>query len=270
MKVFVVDMAKCNGCYNCQIVCKDEHVENDWSPYAKPQPEIGHFWMKIQEETQGSVPKVKVAYTPTPCMHCDNAKCIEAGEGAVYKRDDGLVIIDPEKAKGNRKLVESCPYGSIYWNEDLELAQKCTGCAHLVDEGKPPRCVEACCTDALLFGEEEDFKDLIAQAEVLQPESGGKPRVYYLNLPKNFISGEVWDPSTDEDLENATVTLTDKTSGQTTTTETDDFGDFWFKKLSSGTYSLKIEKEGYYPYQVEDFKVNKSINLGDIPLKNSL
>jgi len=28
---------KCNGCYNCQIACKDEHNGNDCSPYAKPE-----------------------------------------------------------------------------------------------------------------------------------------------------------------------------------------------------------------------------------------
>ena len=42
-KTFVIDAAKCSGCYNCQIACKDENVGNDWSPYAKPQPEIGQF-----------------------------------------------------------------------------------------------------------------------------------------------------------------------------------------------------------------------------------
>ena len=31
-KVFVIDVAKCNGCHSCQIVCKDEHVANDWTP----------------------------------------------------------------------------------------------------------------------------------------------------------------------------------------------------------------------------------------------
>jgi anaerobic selenocysteine-containing dehydrogenase len=34
----VIDVTRCNGCYNCQIACKDEHVGNDWSPYSKPQP----------------------------------------------------------------------------------------------------------------------------------------------------------------------------------------------------------------------------------------
>ena len=44
-KVFVIDINKCNGCHNCQIVCKDEHVGNDWTPIAKPQPDIGQFWI---------------------------------------------------------------------------------------------------------------------------------------------------------------------------------------------------------------------------------
>ena len=36
MKAFVIDVSKCNGCYCCQIACKDENVGNDWTPYAKP------------------------------------------------------------------------------------------------------------------------------------------------------------------------------------------------------------------------------------------
>jgi NAD-dependent dihydropyrimidine dehydrogenase PreA subunit len=192
---------------------------------------------------------------------------MNVGGDAVVKRNDGLVLIDPEKASGNRALVDSCPYGAIYWNEELNLPQKCTGCAHLIDEGKLPRCVEACCTDALLFGEEKDFKDLISQAEVLAPNTGSKPRVYYLNLPKHFVSGEVWDPKNDEDLENATVILTDKKSGEIRTTKTDDFGDFWFNKLPEGVYGLKVELEGFVSWEIPELKVDKSLNIGDIPLK---
>ena len=35
MKAFLVDVSICNGCYNCQIACKDEHCSNDWMPYAR-------------------------------------------------------------------------------------------------------------------------------------------------------------------------------------------------------------------------------------------
>ncbi len=55
----------------------------------------------------------------------------------------------------------ACPYGTISFNQALKLAQKCTGCAHLLDRGWPikePRCVDACVTGALKFGEEADLQ----------------------------------------------------------------------------------------------------------------
>ncbi len=267
MKVFVIDVAKCNGCYGCQLVCKDEHCGNDWMPVAKPQPDTGHFWMKMNETVHGTVPKVKMEYVATPCMHCDNAPCIKAvGDGSVYKRPDGLVIIDPEKAKGNEALVDVCPYGAIYWNEELKIPQKCTGCAHLVDEGKLPRCVDSCAVGAIQFGEEEDFKELIAQAEVMQLKMGLKPRVYYLNLPKFFIAGEVYDPAADEILEGAEIVLTDMATGKTRIEKTDDFGDFWFKRLEAGIYTLKVTMEGYIPYEMSGIQTDKSLNIGSIAL----
>lgn len=163
-KVFVFDVSKCSGCRNCQIACKDEHVDNDWSPYAKPQPDIGQVWNRIEEKVRGQVPKVKVAYTLRMCQHCDDAPCMKAAPDAVYKRDDGLVIIDPEKAKDCEKLVNACPYGAIFWNKELEIPQKCTGCAHLVDAGRVPHCVDVCAHGAIRFGDEEEFADEIAQA----------------------------------------------------------------------------------------------------------
>jgi len=81
-KVFVIDVAKCNGCYNCQLACKDEHVGNDWSPYAKPQPEIGQFWVKLEDHVRGTIPKVKVHYVAKLCNHCEKPACIEAAAQA--------------------------------------------------------------------------------------------------------------------------------------------------------------------------------------------
>ena len=130
-------------------------------------------------------------------MHCENAPCIEYCpiEGAIYRRDDGLVIIDPEKCTGCRECVDRCPYRAIYFNENLYIAQKCTGCAHLLDDGwEVPRCVDACPTEAIKFGEESEFADEIARAEVVHPEGGYKPRVYYLNRMKRFVAGTVLRP----------------------------------------------------------------------------
>ncbi len=159
-KVFVFDTSICNGCYCCQIACKDEHCGNDWTPYAKPQPETGQFWLKLHEYVRGTVPKVKMHYLPTLCNHCDDGACVQACkvEGAIYKREDGLVVIDPEKCTGCMSCADVCPSHAIFFNEDLNLAQKCTGCAHLLDSGEwtEPRCVDACPTGALRFLEEDE------------------------------------------------------------------------------------------------------------------
>src|SRR4030042_2386719 len=132
-------------------------------------------------------------------MHCDNAPCIKkAGNDAIYKTGDGIVIIDPLKAGGRKEIVNSCPYGAISWNEEKNVAQKCTLCAHLLADGwKEPRCVQACPTGAMRFVKVEDtrMKQMIAEEnlEVLHPEYKTEPRVYYKNLYrylKCFIGGD--------------------------------------------------------------------------------
>ena len=44
MKTILFDATLCNGCYGCQMACKDEHCGNDWSPIAAEQPMTGQFW----------------------------------------------------------------------------------------------------------------------------------------------------------------------------------------------------------------------------------
>lgn len=268
MKVFVIDVDKCSGCYNCQIACKDEHCENDWMPYSLPQPHSGQFWMRVKQKDHGQVPKVRVEYTPWPCMHCDDPACAKVCPDAVVKREDGLVLLDPVAAKGHPELVDACPYGAIFYNETLDIAQKCTGCAHLVDAGELPHCVDLCATGALRFGEEEEFAEQIAAAETMLSDSGCKPRVFYLNLPCLFVGGEVWDPESNEIVEGARVTLV-LPSGETLQTESDDFGDFWFRRLDAGTYGLRIEAAGYKTVERFDIDVSKSLNLGDFPLSRA-
>jgi tetrathionate reductase subunit B len=264
-KVFVVDVGICNGCYCCQIACKDEHVANDWSPVARPQPETGQFWCKMTEHIRGTVPKVKMHYIPLLCMHCDKPICLEVcPEGAIQKREDGLVALDPAKCTGCKDCMTACPYGAIYFNDELLVAQKCTGCSHLLDNGwHEPRCVDACPTGALKFGEEAEFQEMIGQAEVLLPEAGAKPRVFYLNIPRKFVAGTVYDPVAKEVLIGATCTLTDLKSGKQLETVTDGFGDFWFDRLDVGAFSLEIASADK-SMTLNSISTEKDVNLGDL------
>lgn len=268
MKAFVIDQNRCNGCYGCQVACKDEHCGNEWLPYQKSQPDLGHFWMKLQETTHGQVPRVKLEYLPLMCQQCDECPVVEKYPEIAKKREDGLVTIDPTVSEGMRDIVDLCPYGAIYWNEDLSIPQKCDGCAHLVDAGEVPHCVELCATGALRFGDEEDFAEEIACASQLNPEFGTKPRVYVLNAPGLFIGGGVWDSSIDEIVENAEVTL-DCPDGSQLKTESDDFGDFWFRQLAEGEYSLSIHAEGYEGFDGKVITLDKSLNVGDFDLASA-
>ncbi|MBP1707527.1 MAG: bthL, partial [Chloroflexi bacterium] len=266
MRAFVIDVTKCSGCYSCQLVCKDEHCGNDWTPYAKPQPEVGQFWGKLNEYVRGTVPQVKMAYVFRPCQHCDNASCIPACPlpDVIYRRDDGLVIIDPKKCSGCRKCVAACPYGAIYFNESLKIAQKCTGCAHLLDRGwQEPRCVDVCAHGALKFGEESDLAPLISKAEILNPEFGLKARVYYIGLPKRFIAGTLYNPITREVINSAKCTLSG--GGRSYTAISDEFGDFWFEGLEVGSYSLTIESGGRTMVK-GPIRTEEDVSLGDLAL----
>ncbi len=266
-KVFTVDVARCSGCYNCQLACKDEHVGNDWSPYAKPQPQIGQFWCRLEEHVQGTIPKVKIHYITKMCAHCRNAACMAVcPEDAFERREDGLIILRPDKCSGCKKCVDACPYGAIFFNPELNIAQKCTGCAHLLDNGaKLPRCVEACPTDALSFGEEDEMQDFIEGADILKPETGASPRVYYRNIPGKFIAGTVYDPVEKEVVIGAKCRL--NCGGKLWEAVTDNYGDFWFKDLPVGVFELVIEMKGYKYKVFHELRSKDCVNLGDIPLE---
>jgi Fe-S-cluster-containing dehydrogenase component len=272
----IMDATRCNGCYNCFLACKDEYCGNDFLPYSVSQPITGHFWMKIIEKERGSYPKVKVSYTVVPCMHCEHPTCLDiAQNGAVYRRPDGIIIIDPVKAVGQKNLVSSCPYRVIYWNEEKNLPQKCTLCAHLIDRGwKEPRCVEVCPTGALIFGDMDDPSSEISRlkasgkTEILHPEYNMGEKVSYIGLPQNFIAGSVVFGDKDECAKGVKVTLEDGCRKHTVIT--DIYGDFEFEGLAAEKeYIVLIEFSGYKNRKIP-VKVLKDNYLGEIVLERSV
>ena len=190
-------------------------------------------------------------------------------EGAIYKRDDGLVIIDPVTCSGCRNCIDVCPYRTIFFHEELNIAQKCTGCAHLLDDGwEEPRCADACPTAAIRWVDETEADAVIAGVKVWKSElyDDVKPRVYYLNLPGRFIAGTVYDPVEKEVIIDAECTLTQNSSGKIIIVRTDSYGDFWFEGLSENEFDLQIKKNGMVKSFTNLDTAQKDINLGDIPL----
>jgi Fe-S-cluster-containing dehydrogenase component len=268
----LIDCGKCIGCYNCFLSCQDEFCGNVYEGYSAAAPMNGHDWMRVMDKERGQFPRVKVAYIPKTCMHCEDAPCIGAArDHAVYRRPDGIVMIEPHKAKGQKQIVTACPYRVIDWNEEEQVPQKCILCAHLLDLGeKEPRCVEACPTHALIFGDLDDPTSELSRTleqnsvEKLCPEFNLKEKVYYRELPQRFISGTVVYQDKGECAEDVKVELVDDTGRKVRMTNK--FGDFEFEGLqASKKYRVKIDQAGYRE-EVLEIETLKDIHVGEIHL----
>ena len=272
----VIDAERCMACYNCFAACKDEHCGFE-TKVSAPQPHTGQKWIRVDSKERGDDSrKIKTSDTSTPCAHCHDAPCQKAGEGgAVYTRPDGIVIIDPIKAKGQRKIVDACPINAVYWNEELDLPQKCTMCAHLLDEGYDmPRCVEACPNGALNFGDLSDpgseICKLIEHGRVtpLEGLAGIKTNVIHMNIPTIFAAGAVYLPG-DEPADGAQISLTNQNTGETLITRTNYFGDWEIEWLDKGAgYSLEINFDGYEKETIL-FTADSDRFLGEVTLIRS-
>ena len=273
----VIDVAKCFNCNACAVACHDEYHGNEFPGYAAEMPNHGHRWIDIRSREKGQCPMVEVAYLPVTCNHCDDAPCVKAArDAAVQKRPDGIVIINPEKAKGQRQLVDACPYGAIWWNEERQLPQAWPFDAHLLDAGwTKTRGAQVCSTQAMrvLHVEDEEMQR-VARAEglqVLHPEYGTRPRVYYKNLDrfdKAFVGGTLAGEieGAVECVAGARVTLA-RGGRPVATTESDAYGDFRFQGLDegSGAYRITVADERFEAKTVE-VSLGASTYLGTIEL----
>jgi Fe-S-cluster-containing dehydrogenase component len=273
----VIDVAECTNCNLCTLATMDEYIGNDWPPYAAAMPKHGHKWIRILQKERGSVPFIDMAYVPAMCNHCDNAPCVEkAGNGAVTKREDGIVLIDPEKAKGRKDLVDACPYGHIWWNEETQTPQAWPFDAHLLDAGwTKTRGAQSCPTGAMqaVCVDDDEMRRRVEEEglEVLNPEFGTNPRVWYRNLWRYttaFIGGSVSAEAGEvvDCVEGAKITLL-KDGETLAEAATDLYGDFKFDRLPerSGAYTIEIEAAGH-PKKTVEATLGESVYLGEIRL----
>ena len=131
-----IDNPLCWGCKTCQVACKQENRAAD-----------GVQLICVEEIGPGRVEdKLDVSYQVNLCRHCDDPPCAEAcPEGAIVKREDGIVILDDSLCTGCQACIESCPYEAIGFDEDKVIAQKCNLCYHRVDHGLLPACADNIC-----------------------------------------------------------------------------------------------------------------------------
>lgn len=198
----VVDLNKCQAdCTACLDACR---MENNVAFYGDDRWDI-HWIRKVRLENQiGSETTEKSVILL--CNHCENPPCAQVCPvRATYKREDGIVIVDHHRCIGCRYCMIACPYNARYFNfKDNEdwpnkehpkrshgVAEACNLCAHRLDVGEMPACVETCekiGIGALSVGDLNDKNSnvsaLIRSIAVkrIREDLGTKPKVYYIGL----------------------------------------------------------------------------------------
>ena len=172
----VVDIDRCTGCFSCAVACKAEN--------AVP---LGVWRSRLKIVEKGTYPNVNRSWMLLMCNNCQNAVCVRVcPTQATYRRDDGIVMVDPHRCIGCKYCIAACPYEVRYLNPLKRIVQKCQWCNHRVDMGIEPACVNACPTDALIFGNLDDPSSEVRKIldsrsyQVLKPDQGTEPQVYYL------------------------------------------------------------------------------------------
>ncbi len=178
----VIDLERCIGCQACTVACKMENsIEHN-------------SWINVKmldgqplDTAVGQFPNLTMSYLPVTCMHCQNPPCVDSCPiDAIYKRVDGVVILEPSLCNGCESCFSACPYDVILWDDNAGVATKCHLCAHRIGEGLEPFCAICCEGQAIHFG---DFSDPMSEVSllvanrsgyVLKPEEETGPSVYYL------------------------------------------------------------------------------------------
>jgi phenylacetyl-CoA:acceptor oxidoreductase subunit 1 len=202
----VIDQSKCIGCGYCTLACRAHNDVN---------PEIEWNQVDMVDELSGTN-----VYLPRPCMHCEQAPCVEVCPvQATYYRPDGVVMMDYDRCIGCRYCEIACPYQARSFNwkafdgpnpavpewgsPEIErrprgVPEKCSFCFQRIDRGlalgltpgvdadATPACVNICPVGARIFGDINDPESRVSQwlqsssSYRLRENLGTAPRVYYL------------------------------------------------------------------------------------------
>jgi Fe-S-cluster-containing dehydrogenase component len=104
---------------------------------------------------------MSVATQPTLCMHCQDpvAPCAQVCPVlAILITPEGVVQqAEPSRCIGCRNCVYACPFGVPKFDIEARLMKKCNLCYDRTSQGLKPWCAQACPTQAIWYGDYEEF-----------------------------------------------------------------------------------------------------------------
>lgn len=184
----LIDLRRCIGCQSCTVSCA---IENH-TPHDALRTHVNQYQVVLTETH--SVTNVLL---PRLCNHCDQPPCVPVCPvQATFQREDGIVVVDNTRCVGCAYCVQACPYDARFINHETQTADKCTFCVHRLEAGLLPACVESCVGGARIIGDLRDPNSKISRMlaqhhrdiNVLMPEQGTAPHVFYLGLDEAFVT----------------------------------------------------------------------------------
>ncbi len=181
---FVLDNRKCIGCHACTVACKSEH-----------DVPVGVNRTYVKQVEKGEYPNTTRLFSVTRCNHCTDAPCVEiCPVECLHIRPDGIVDFNDDRCIGCKSCMQACPYDALFINPDTNTASKCNYCAHRIDIGLEPACVNICPEQAIISGDMEnpdtEISQLLAQQNTMvrKPEKGTSPNVFYINSDEVMLT----------------------------------------------------------------------------------
>jgi Fe-S-cluster-containing dehydrogenase component len=145
IKTLFVDPSRCIGCRSCEAACRecDSHK--------------GESMVMVDFVDRGT----SVATQPTVCMHCEDpvAPCAQVCPVmAILVTPEGVVQqADASRCIACQNCVYACPFGVPKIDMAAKLMKKCNLCYDRTARGMKPWCAQVCPTQALWYGDHEEF-----------------------------------------------------------------------------------------------------------------
>lgn len=186
----VVDLRKCVGCQACTVGCS---IENQ-APIGQFRTTVKQYEVTLDDGST-AFQDVKSFMLPRLCNHCDNPPCVAVCPvQATFQREDGIVMVDNSRCVACAYCVQACPYDARFINEETLTADKCTFCAHRLEDELLPACVETCVGGARVIGDINDPNSAVSRLlaahqkdiKVLKPNENTKPHVFYIGMNERF------------------------------------------------------------------------------------
>jgi formate dehydrogenase iron-sulfur subunit len=206
----LTDVTKCIGCDECVDACQEDNKlppERPWR-WLKSVTDLSTArWTTVDRLDHDSGDR----FVRRQCRHCLEPACVEACiVGALQKSPEGPIVYDRDICIGCRYCMIACPYEvpRYSWEDTVPYVQKCDFCHdRVLKEGKKPACVEACPTEATIFGTRDEMLAEARRRIAAEPgkyvqhvwgerEVGGTSVLYVSDVPLNLT--ELDDPVTDE------------------------------------------------------------------------